>query len=448
MLLIAIFISACLLCIIRPKIGVAMIFIFWLFYSNAYQANLFSFDKYVDTPFSIIGYSGFTFIDQQGLRFLIGLLFLSVLLRGITNGLKELWLLKIIGVITFLSVISIPVNGINWTDGLSSLSILLINLLFLFSVLNIEFTERYITNLLLISFSFLIFNSFLQIYQFLFFAQGDVDLTMGLLSGTVQTPTISYIVSFFFLGNLLQAKLDKYVVGAFFIIVVQLISSYLKGLIGFVLILLLAFRKFLFSGYKIAILSTLILVIVGGISAFIFTDVVTDFVIFSAFTDSANITNAGPIKVWTQYAENVQAAPLNLVLGYGPSSYGSVNTADQLGFGKSKLGKLLDLPTNFNDRDFFGKALSSAGNILWEFGLINFILFLYVYYRLYKRSSLINKETKEDIIRSYAFSVKYLILFILFLYFIAVGGTTEEFFTWGLVFVVFSFINAKADQTE
>jgi hypothetical protein len=444
MLLVIIFFLAILLCLVKPKYGVAMIFIFWVFYSNAYQTNLFVFDKYLDTPYSIIGYSGFTFIDKQGLRFLIGLLFLSVLLRGITTELKELWLLRIIGVIVFISVISIPVNKINWAEGLSSLSIFLMNLLFLFSVLNIEFSEKYITNLLLISFSFLIFNSFLQIYQFFFFANGDVDLTMGLLSSTLQTPIISYIISFLFLGKLLNAKLDKYILGAIFIAVVQLISSYLRGLIGFALILLLAFKRFLFSGYKIAILSTLTLVIIGGISAYIFTDVVIDYTIFSAFLNTENITNAGPIRVWTQYAEDIQDTPLNLIIGYGPSSYGSLNTSDQLGFGKSKLGALLDISSEMSGRDFFGKALSTAGNILWEFGIISLILFLYVYYSLYKHVSFIYKEAKQDLIRSYAFSVKYLIIFIVFLFFVAIAGTTDEFFTWGPVFVVYSFINSNA----
>src|ERR1035437_1474680 len=444
MLLVIILFLAILLCLVKPKYGVAMIFIFWVFYSNAYQTNLFVFDKYLDTPYSIIGYSGFTFIDKQGLRFLIGLLFLSVLLRGITTELKELWLLRIIGVIVFISVISIPVNKINWAEGLSSLSIFLMNLLFLFSVLNIEFSEKYITNLLLISFSFLIFNSFLQIYQFFFFANGDVDLTMGLLSSTLQTPIISYIISFLFLGKLLNAKLDKYILGAIFIAVVQLISSYLRGLIGFALILLLAFKRFLFSGYKIAILSTLTLVIIGGISAYIFTDVVIDYTIFSAFLNTENITNAGPIRVWTQYAEDIQDTPLNLIIGYGPSSYGSLNTSDQLGFGKSKLGALLDISSEMSGRDFFGKALSTAGNILWEFGIISLILFLYVYYSLYKHVSFIYKEAKQDLIRSYAFSVKYLIIFIVFLFFVAIAGTTDEFFTWGPVFVVYSFINSNA----
>src|ERR1035437_1815650 len=313
MLLALIFFLTILVCLVKPKYGVAMIFIFWVFYSNAYQSNLFLVDKFGSTPFSIIGYSGFGLIDRQGLRFLIGVLFLSVLLRGITNELKELWLLRIIGMMVIISVISIPVNNINWAEGLSSLSILLMNLLFLFSVLNIEFSEKYINNLLLISFYFLIFNSFLQIYQFLFFADGDVDLTFGLLSSTIPTPTISYIVSFLFLGKLLNAKLDKYILGAIFISVVQLVSSYLKGLIGFVLILLLAFKRFLFRGYKIAILSTVTLVIIGGVSAYIFTTVVTDYTIFSAFLNTENIINAGPIRVWTQYAENVQATPLSLI---------------------------------------------------------------------------------------------------------------------------------------
>jgi hypothetical protein len=448
MLLIVIFIVASLLCVIKPQYGVAMIFIFWVFYSNAYQSNLFLYDKQVSTPFSIIGYSGFKLIDQQGLRFLILVLFLSVLFRGIQNELKELWLLKIIGVIVFISLISIPINDINWADGLSSLSILIINLLFLFSVLNIEFSEKYINNLLLISFYFLIFNSFLQIYQFLFFADGDVDLTFGLLSSTIPTPTISYIVSFLFLGKLLNAKLDKYILGAIFISVVQLVSSYLKGLIGFVLILLLAFKRFLFSGYKIAILSTVTLIIIGGVSAYIFTDVVTDYTIFSAFLNTENITNIGPIRVWTQYAEDVQDTPLSLIIGYGPSSYGSLNTSDLFGFGKSKLGNLLEIPGELSGRSLWGSALSSAGNILWEFGIINLILFFYVYYSLYKRASFIFKETDQVLIRSYAFSVKYLILFILFLYFTAVAGTTEEFFTWGHLFVVYSFINSSAVENK
>ena len=443
-----IFFLAIIVCLVKPKYGVAMIFIFWLFFSNAYQSNLFVYDKLGSSPYSIIGISGLRLIDSEGIRILIIVLFLSVLFRGIQNKLKELWLLKIIGVIVFISVISIPINDINLADGLSSLSIFLMSFLFLFSVLNIEFSEKYITNLLLISFYFLIFNSFLQIYQFFFFANGDVDMTMGLFSSTLQGPIVAYIVSFFFLGRLLIAKFDKYILGAVFIAIVQLISSYLKGLIGFVLILLLAFKRFLFSGYKIAILSAVTFVIIVGISFYIFTDVVIDYSIFYAFLDTDNITNAGPIKVWTQYAENIQDAPQNLIIGYGPSSYGSINTADQMGFGKSKLGKLLAISSYMSGRDFWGRALSTAGNILWEFGLINLILFFYVYYSLYKRASFIFKETDQDLIRSYAFSVKYLIIFVLFLYFIAITGTTEEFFTWGHLFVVYSFINSSAVENK
>jgi hypothetical protein len=442
MLLTIVFILTILIVIYNPKYGVFAIFIYWIIFSNAMQSNLFQWDKSGSSPYSIIPLANNKFIDQQGLRFLILILFLSVLVKSVKKGLKEIWILKFITIIVLVSISSIIVNSINYIEGFSSISLFLVSFLFLFSALNIKFTEKDIITFFNFFYFFLIINSVFQIHQYLFFSSGDVDLTMGLLSGTVQTPILAYVFSIFYYSFFILGKTNKYIFAAIYLLIIQLVSSYLKGLISVAFVVILMAREIATKGTRAIILIGIGLTLLFSISAYIFTDAVKDYSIFYEFNSVNQIMNLGPIKVWTQYFELVGENPQSLIFGYGPSSYGSSNTSDEKGFGNSKLGELIEIAGvgNLAGRDIFGRALSIMGNILWEFGGIVLFLFFYIYYRIYRETKYIFKKSKSDLLKVYAFGVKYNIIFLILIYFLQIGGSETELFLWGPIFVVFSYI--------
>jgi hypothetical protein len=446
MILTIIFFCTIIICFIKPKYGVYSIFVFAILLSNALQLSFVMYNRGFSTPFSYIGLSGLEIIDKQGVRVLIVILFIVTLLKKVyeKERIHEIRLLLIVFVILLFSFISILLNDISLRSGFSSISLFIISLLFLAAVSNIQFTTKDIQIFLSSMLLFVSINSAFEIYQYLFFARGDVDMTVGLLMSTTPTSTFAFVVSFFFIAKLCVGKHDKSVTLSIFISITQLVASYLKGIAAFVIIILTSFRKLLFSGGKLFIASLFALIIMFSISAYIFQDAVKETDVILKFENISMFSNVGPVRVWTQYF-NVLDNPVNLIFGFGPSSYGSLNATDKRGNRTSKLRELMIISGagKLAGRDMFGTALSSAGNILWENGVIVLVLFFLTYYYLFKISSWIYIESKNEMLKIYAFGVKYEIVFIVLLYFTAFAVTTEEILLWGPAFVVFSYLKSE-----
>jgi hypothetical protein len=437
------FICTLFLCIVKPKCGLYGLFIFALLLSNALQLTFVETNRSFSTPFSIIKLANVDIIDKQGTRLLVLILFLSSILRKVfaKKRINEMWLIKIILMILLISVSSMLLNNITVRDGFSSISLLIISLVFLSAVSNLQFNCRDIQSFLYCLLVFVLINAIFQIYQFFNYAFGDVDMTLGLLTSTTPTSTLAFVVVFFFIGKISVGRFDQTVFLSIILSLVQLVSSFLKGILSFALIILISFWRLLFKGGKVSIGAVFALILMFSVASFIFQDTVKDYNVFFEFDNLSSYLDIGPVRVWTQYIQVVDN-PANVIFGYGPSSYGSINTTGEDDVRRSKLAELIsitDATGSLAGRDIFRTALSSAGNILWENGVIVLVLFFLVYFRVFKISSRILKNSNSEIIKVYAFGVKYEIMFIVLLYFLAFGTTTEEILLWGPAFVVFSF---------
>jgi len=441
-----IFVVVLVLCIAKPKYGIFGIFLFAIVLSNALQQGFVQTNRVFSAPLSLVPLSGIDLIDRQGTRLLTLVLFVSTLTRGFFRKqvLKEKWLVMAIASITFLSTLSMVVNDISFKNGLSSISLFAISLLFLFSVLNVKFEHREITMFLRALLLFVSLNAVVQIYQFFTFADGDIDMTPGLLMSTTPTSTIAFVTILFFVGKSTIGKIDKTVWVSVAVAIAQLGSSYLKGIVAFAMVIVIGFRKVFSQGGRALVASLIVLTVLFGISSFLFTDAVKDYGVFRAIPDIESVVKLGPIRVWTQFFELLQN-PTNLVLGYGPSSYGSLNTTDEMGTRTSRLAQLISIAGvgEFEGRDLFVTALSSAGNILWENGMFVFLLFFGVHFKVFRDAAKIHAYPRSDWLKVYSFGVKYGLVFVLLLYFTAFGVTTEEVLLWGPIFVVYSFVKSE-----
>jgi hypothetical protein len=208
-------------------------------------------------------------------------------------------------------------------------------------------------------------------------------------------------------------------------------------------VILISFRHILFRGWKFLLIAFTSLLLIISISFFIFRSVATDFPIFYVFDNTELLLKLGPVQVWTEYFQFLKS-PVNLLLGYGPGSYGSLNTVDEAGNRTSKLAGMVQLyDPGMGDRSLFLTALSTLGNIIWENGILVLLLFIYFHYKIYKECSKIFSVTQNNELKVYSFAVKYEIIFIILLYLAAFGNTSEEILLWGPPFVIYSFIKSE-----
>jgi hypothetical protein len=340
-----------------------------------------------------------------------------------------------------LQLISLLINlsGISSiSKSLSAMSFLLMSTIFLFAVLNIDFTLRdikiFLTGLLL----FVIVNAAFQIYQFLYFADGDNDMTLGLLMSTTPSSILAFVVALFYLNGVNSRKITLELVLVVVISLIQILSAYVKGMLSFAAVVIVGLRRSILQRYGITLI-VLVIVGLGILSPYLLdSDTSYNYAMLEYIDNIDIVLQLGPVKVWTNFITNLKS-PVNIFFGYGPGSYGSVNTVDDEGFSLVKLGSLMDTGGP-SMSTFFSQALSSAGNIVWENGIIVFVLFFYIYYKIYRESSLIFRRSKIDIDCNYAFGVKYGIIFIVLLMFLSLAVTTEEILLWGPGFVVFSYL--------
>jgi hypothetical protein len=439
------FLCTLILCIVKPKYGVYSIFVFSILLSNALQWTFIKTVRGFSTPFSFIGLSGLEVVDKQGGRILIVILLISTVFRKIYNNqqINGLWIIKAVFSIIVISIISMYFNDIKLRDGLSSISLLIVSMLFLAAVMDIQFSSNDIKLFLKYALLFVILNAIFQIYQFFNFANGDVDMTVGLLMDTTPTSLFAFVVSFFFMSKIISGAFNKEVLTAIILSTIQLVSSYLKAIIVYFIVIMISFRQFFFRGWKFILIALTTLFLLISISFFIFKSAVTDYTVFYIFDNTELLLKLGPVQVWTEYFQFLKS-PIDLLFGYGPSSYGSLNSVDEAGNRTSKLAGMVQLyDSGLGDRSLFMTALSSLGNIIWENGIIVLFLFVYFHYKIFKESSMIYSQTQNNDLKVYAFAVKYEVIFIILLYLVAFGNTTEEILLWGVPFVVYSFIKSE-----
>jgi hypothetical protein len=245
------FICALLFCAINPRYGVLSIFLFAILLSNAQQLQFVESVRSFSTPFSILSLTSFNVIDKQGVRILIYVLLLSVLVRKLLKKeeLREMWLLRLIVFMSIFQLISIVLNLStisSFSKSISAMSFLSMSVVFLFAVLNVDYSAKDIKVLLTGLLLFVATNAAFQVYQYFYFANGDNDMTLGLLMSTTPTSILAFIVALFYLNGINSRMVTLELVLVLIISLVQILSAYVKGILAFAAVIIIGLRKNIF----------------------------------------------------------------------------------------------------------------------------------------------------------------------------------------------------------